>query len=260
MRLCFAVACLAIVALVAVVTPMCALTPHPQFSHRLASFTTTLEGRSSGQKRNLALAAALIHGQVIEPGQPWSFVGTLGPMTPERGFVKSNAYLDGETRPAYGGGCCQLASTVYNAALLANLEIVARSRHIWPVRSVPEGLDAAINDETLDLRLRNPHPFPVRLRVSASGGRVVVTFAGAKRFPERVTVQRRVLETVAAPELVRTDDALPPGEFKRRRRGRRGVRVVVERTITTPDGAQRRETLSDDFYGPRNGIVAVGER
>lgn len=228
-----------------------------RFEEILSSFTTTLQGRTAGQKQNISLACSLINGKVLLPNQTFSFIGAVGATTPDRGFVKSNAYLDGEIRPAYGGGCCQLSSTVYNAALLANLDIVERSRHIWPVRSVPEGLDAAVNEETLDLKFRNPYDFPIKIRARIRGERLIVSIHAPRKPDETVHVVRRVLESVEAAEVIKPSPALRNGEIKRLRRGRNGSRVVVERVVTGPEDV-RREAISDDFYGPRHGVVQVG--
>src|SRR5438270_2911266 len=135
-----------------------ALLLRPQAAPRgvvVASFATSLRGRTPDQVVNMRRAARALDGVTLQPGQTFSMERALGPVTAEAGYLPALAIRDGEPAEEDGGGICQVASTLYNAALRADLAIVERQRHVWPVHSVPPGLDCGFSSGHLDLKFRN---------------------------------------------------------------------------------------------------------
>ena len=105
---------------------------------------------------NMQLAMEAINGSVIKPGATWSFNKSTGDTTTgELGYVKSSAIVNGSYEPQYGGGICQAATTIYNAGLRANMEIVERLPHQYASTYVPVGLDATIDYGNIDLKMKN---------------------------------------------------------------------------------------------------------
>jgi vancomycin resistance protein YoaR len=159
----------------------------------LGAFSTTLTGSLPERTRNLALAAAALDGLVLRPGEELSFNRAVGPRTAERGYLAAPVILREERQVQVGGGVCQVASTLFDAALLAGLGVVERHRHSSPVDYVALGEDATIAWGAKDLRLRNDLEQDVRLRVSVVGltlsARVEGAEAGAETF-ELVTERR----------------------------------------------------------------------
>jgi hypothetical protein len=92
-------------------------------------------------------AAAALNGAVIAPGRELSFNHVVASWTPDRGFVLAPVSYDGQLVVDWGGGVCQTSTTLYNAALLAGMEITERHRHFWPPRYAPPGADAAVHFE-----------------------------------------------------------------------------------------------------------------
>ena len=167
----------------------------------LASFTTDLAGRSEAQTKNIVLGLARLDGRIIPPRAVFSFNETVGRRVIEDGFDRAPALtLDG-VRDSPGGGICQLSSTLYNAALLADLAIVERWPHMRPILSVGTGRDATVEYGRFDLRLLNPHPFSIRLAGRVEGERLVVEVRGSAPLPHGVTV--RVERTQEAGRHVR---------------------------------------------------------
>jgi vancomycin resistance protein YoaR len=146
--------------------------------------------------------------------------------------------------PGIGGGVCQVSTTLYNAALLANLEIVRRSHHQFPVKYVPSGRDATVADGYLDLRFRNRLDRPVALNITAEGSRVIARVVGAPECRRRVSLLRTGVRSIPT----RTVSA--PAGRTRARPARRGQRVTLIRVVQAPDGSVRRETISRDYYRP----------
>ena len=109
----------------------------------LGQYTTTLRGRTESQRYNAERAARALDGRVIKPGDALSYNEIVGPWTADAGYKRAPVSYDGELLSAWGGGVCQTSTTLYNAALLAGLEIVERHRHAWPPKYIAPGRDAA---------------------------------------------------------------------------------------------------------------------
>lgn len=131
--------------------------------------------------RNLELACEAINGTIIKPGNEFSFNNIVGERTPDKGYRPATAYVaGGESKEEYGGGVCQVASTLYMCALQADLEITERTEHMYRVTYVPDGLDATIYWGSLDFRFRNNTAYPIRIDASVSGGYVHIQFIGTE--------------------------------------------------------------------------------
>lgn len=127
---------------------------------------------------NLILACEAINGTIIRPGEVFSFNDIVGERTSDKGYLPAAIYSGGETVDGLGGGVCQVASTIYYAALLADMEIVERTEHMFEVSYVPPGLDATIYWGSLDFQFRNNTDYPLRINASVSGGQVHVELVG----------------------------------------------------------------------------------
>lgn len=127
---------------------------------------------------NISLAAAAINNSVVWPQEEFSFNEIVGPRTPERGYMPAPVILQGASNFDYGGGVCQVSSTVYNAALAAGLPIIERHPHSRPVRYVPFNRDATVNFGYLDLRIRNDTNSPIIIKSGVDQGKVWVSILG----------------------------------------------------------------------------------
>ena len=124
---------------------------------------TSLSGSSDNRISNVKKACELLDGLVLIPGQTLSFNDTLGERTEANGWKPATAYANGEVRQEYGGGICQVSSTLYNAALYANLEIVERACHQFQVGYLPWGMDATVSWGWPDFKFRNDAEYPVKI-------------------------------------------------------------------------------------------------
>jgi vancomycin resistance protein YoaR len=230
----------------------------PPQEHEIAAFTTSLSGRTKRQRHNIELAAKALNGQVIAPQQVFSFHRAIGSTSADRGYVKAAAYQDGELAPEFGGGVCQVSSTLYNCALLSNCKIVERTRHVWLVRSVPPGLDAAVASGVHDLRFQNTLPAPIRVRAEMVGDRLIIRFLSTHHLPYRVKITREVPAVFQPTEVVEVDPTLPDGARKTVNRGQLGYRVRVYRSRYRNGKETQRELVSQDYYAPMNKVARVG--
>jgi vancomycin resistance protein YoaR len=112
---------------------------------------------------NIALAAKKIDGVILNPGEEFSYNGTVGQRTESAGFKKAGAYANGKVVQELGGGICQVSSTLYCAVLYANLEITDRTCHYFPVDYLPSGLDATVSWKSPDFKFKNNRDYPIKL-------------------------------------------------------------------------------------------------
>lgn len=136
------------------------------FRDELSTATTSLSGSSANRIGNVKLAAGIINGTELKPGETFSYNDKLGQRTAERGFKYAGAYSGGQVVQEIGGGICQLSSTIYYCTLLANLKIVERTCHYFPVGYLPAGLDATVSWKTPNFRFTNSRDYPIRIEAS----------------------------------------------------------------------------------------------
>jgi len=133
------------------------------FADCLSSKATSLSGSSSNRINNIALASEAINGLVLMPGEMFDYNVVVGERTAARGYLPAGAYSGGQTVQEYGGGICQVSSTIYYCALYSNLEISTRLCHMFPVNYLPPGLDAAVSWGGPEFRFVNVREYPIKI-------------------------------------------------------------------------------------------------
>ena len=144
----------------------------------LASHSTTSSNTAAGN-HNMKKAMDMCNGSIIKPGEIWSFNGCTGNSNIESdGWKKAVVYVGGRQDYGVGGGICQASTTIYNAALMANLGIVERHYHIWAAGYAKAGFDATIDYPGLDLQLQNNTEYPVYIECYMDGKKLVANIYG----------------------------------------------------------------------------------
>ncbi len=227
----------------------------------LASYATNVALRTPAQRRNARQAANALNDSVIPPGAVFSFNRTVGSWSADRGYVPAPVSYDGELVKAPGGGVCQTSTTVYNAALLAGMEIVQRHHHDYAPGYAPPGRDAAVAQYTIDLQFRNPYSFPVRVKCGVHGKRLVASFYGLRRPPYQIRVESSFLSVSRPLSITRVIVGTRGVGLHAyvRNPGATGYRVRTYRTYYLQGRVMKRQLLSDDTYGCMNRIVQVVE-
>ena len=187
------------------------------------------EHLADGKRGNQRMMAAALDGMRVDPGEVLSLWRCTGRPSAARGYMAGAAIVAGELTSEDGGGTCQLSTVLYNAGLLAGLEIVERHAHSADVygedRYFEPGRDATIEYGVLDLRFRNPYPFPLLLELTSDDDRVAAAF----RAP------------VANLPAVAIDVEVPPA-------GDATWSARTLRTVTPPGGQPRHEDLGWSVY------------
>lgn len=213
----------------------------------LAEYRTPLSGRTGSQAHNAWMALSRLNGVEVPAGAEFSFNERAGPWSRDTGYRKAPVSFNGQLIADWGGGVCQASTAVYNAALLAGMEIVERHRHVHAPSYVPPGRDAAVAYATVDLRFRNPHPFAVRLVADRNAHSMRIRIVGRGSVGEPIRVQEEVLHVAPPREYVVGSG----GQSVRvRNAGRSGFETRVWRIRGT-----RRELISRDVYPVMDRIV-----
>jgi vancomycin resistance protein VanW len=230
-----------------------ALAADDAFSHIWGGFSTSLQLRSTEQRHNTATAARDLDRVIIAPGETFSFNERVGARDTGKGYRAAPIITaTGLLQDIPGGGICQLASTIYNAGLLAGMEVVERHPHSRTVGHVPPGRDATIASWRKDLKLKNPHPYPLQLRIALNQNRLTTSLYGPiqKLFSVEITVSRtRLLPDT----VVVTGTAHTPQQ-----QGASGFSTETRRIIKE-NGQTRDELISQDIY-PAPSRVLTGAR
>ncbi len=145
---------------------------------RLASYDTDYNPGKVGRSANLALACKKINAHIIMPGEVFAFNKVVGPRTTQNGFKNAIIFEAGQEVEGLGGGICQVSSTVFNAALLSNMEIVQRRCHSLKVVYVPLGRDAMVSYGSSDFQFKNNNKNPVVIFANAYRGKLNVEIWG----------------------------------------------------------------------------------
>ena len=148
------------------------------YRDRLCFMTTNYWDSDSDRIGNIHLAADCLNGRVILPGQVFSYNEAVGERTEERGYRWAGAYADGEVTTEIGGGICQVSSTLYCAAMYAQMKTTMRQNHWFPVSYLSMGYDATVSWGGPDYRFKNTRDYPVRLNVYYDDHSVTIEFWG----------------------------------------------------------------------------------
>ena len=229
------------------------------FPDLLATCTTTYITSKVGRTTNLKLASSKINGYVLMPGETFSYNDVVGERTVEAGFQMAGVYSNGQEVDGLGGGICQISSTLYNAALLANLEIVERRNHQFVTSYVPAGRDATVVYGTTDFKFKNTRKYPIRIVATANAGIATISIYGIKEENEYTfKFSTKTISTIPYSTQYVDDSTLPTGTEVVKQKGANGLitetyitKILNGKTIST-------ELLSRDTYSAMTRIVRRG--
>ena len=226
----------------------------------LSSYTTTFKSEDVNRTDNIKLAALKTNGTILYPGSIFSFNEIVGPREKEFGFKEALEIVDGEFVPGIGGGICQVSSTLYNAVLLANLNIVERYNHSKPLSYVPLGRDATVAYDALDFKFVNNTTEPLLIVAEVEGNKLVVGILGQRSLAETVEIKNEQREKIP-PAIVKKEDAnLYIGETMVEQEGNPSYKVTTVRVVWLKGRQISREVLSKDVYLGEDTIVKVGTK
>lgn len=228
----------------------------------IGTYYTTFNNSDRNRNTNLAVGCNYINGTILAPGEVFSANIELGSQTAAGGYKMAGVYNNGKVEQGMAGGVCQVTTTLYNAALMAELEIVERHPHSMTVGYVPLGRDAAVAGNYKDLKFRNNTEYPIMIEAYASGGKLVMNIFGHEvhNASRKVSFDTVYEATIPKPaEKVTEDPERLEGEREVTSKGRTGCKVSVYKTVTE-GGKTSRNWFSSSSYRAVADEVTVGTK
>lgn len=228
----------------------------------LSTFSTTSTNNKDAD-HNMKLALDSANGTVLEPGETFSFNKTTGNTTNgSLGYRKAHAISGGKLIDAYGGGICQASTTIYGAALRANLKIVSRSPHSWPSTYVPIGQDASVNYPSTDFKFQNNTDHQIFISAYMKGKKLTVEIYGTPSGDyDNIKVVSWKTESIKPGKTKYVNDStLKKGVKKQDVQARTGYRAVAYKVFYKNGKEIRREQIASSYYRPIAGVVRVGTK
>ncbi len=225
----------------------------------LGEMTTKFDVGYTTRAANIRLAVGFLTGAELLPGEEFSFNTRIGEITAEKGYQVAKGYSNGTVVDSVGAGVCQISSTLYNAVLNANLQIVKRSNHSLPVSYLPLGQDAAISYPVQDFKFKNNSDSPIKILAGVDGGNLTVQIMGISdgSFTD-VEIVNNTLSVIEPKTREVPDESLAPGKRVTAKKGSRGY-VVESFRVVYKDGVEiKREALGKSTYKAQDKIINVG--
>ncbi len=229
------------------------------FSKVIGEHTTTFKTSDVGRSKNIALATHKINGTILAPGEIFSYNDVVGERSYSEGFQTAHVYVNGETVDGIGGGICQVSSTLFNAVVFANLDIVERVNHQLTVSYVPLGRDATVDYGNIDFRFKNTTGNPVKIVGTCEDGTLHMALLGFKEHDnETVTFETVTVGHTDPPERKVDDPTLPLGEEKEESPGSIGYIVDTYKVIHRDGMPDEKIYLCRSNYRGTFRIIHVG--
>lgn len=203
----------------------------------LGGYRTVLKDPLPGEEYNVHLAADMLAGTVVRPGEVFSQNSAIGPYTESRGFREGPTYIGTMLTTTVGGGVCKIASTLYNVAVLSNVKITERHNHTMPVPYVPYGQDATVSYGNKDFKFTNTTGSDILIWAKGVDNVLYMAFYGSRHAPA-VEWIHEVLETTKAPVMYRINGSLRENEKRLLMEGMDGAVVKSWVRITEGDDVQ----------------------
>ena len=229
------------------------------FPNKLQEFSTRYDASLYGRSENLRIATSKIDGTVLMPGQQFSFNGVVGERTVQEGYKNAAIFAGDSVVDGLAGGICQVSSTLYNAALLSNLQIDERYNHSFKTSYLEVGRDATVVYGVKDLKFTNNRSYPIKIEGSSENGVVNFAIYGIEEDTEyKINIIPVITSTIPYTVQTITDNTLAPGSQRVDQAGSSGYRVTTYKETVLNGAVISKEQISNDIYKAMNRIVRVG--
>ena len=228
----------------------------------MGSFSTSYGTSAAGRSHNIELSTQHINDTILMPGETFSFNDVVGPRTEEAGFQEAGTYVGNKVEPGIGGGICQVSTTLYRAAMRANIRSTERTNHSMAVGYALPGLDATVAYGYLDYKFTNPYDFPIYIQGYTSGKVVTYNIYGDSSALQGKTYDmiNEILQTLPPETKVIDDPTMDVGTEVNEGGGMTGYKVTSYQ-VTYENGVEvNREKVSTDTYNKVDVIIKKGTK
>lgn len=228
----------------------------------LGTFTTSYAGSSEGRCINVENGAKLINGTLLYPGESMSVYDKVAPFNADHGYRLAGSYENGTTVQTYGGGICQVSTTLYNAVLRAELEVTERQNHSMTVSYVELSEDAAIAGTEKDLKFKNNLDHPIYIEGKTSGNTITFTIYGKEYRKKNRSIDfvSETTSTRSPSEKKVKDSSLEEGKTKVESSGKTGYTAKLWKVIYKDGEEQERVQVNSSSYMSVPKVVRVGTK
>lgn len=225
----------------------------------LYSFTTTFSASDANRNFNIARAASILSGTVLYSGEKFSFSDIVGYTNQANGYKEATVYTSAGTDTGYGGGVCQVSTTVYNAALFSYMKITERHNHSYTVGYVPLGQDAAVSDGGYNMCFINTRNNPIKVVASTTSNSITVSIYGTKSEMDnyKVSLAQASSSSISPGVEYRDTSDLSLGQERVIQNAKVGYNVSLSKTVTY-NGAVIETSTINSSYKALNKIVERG--
>ena len=226
----------------------------------LGTFSTDFSRSKAGRAANVKNACSLINGHIVYPGEQFSVYSAISPITEDNGYELAGAYENGQVVESVGGGVCQVSTTLYNAIIRAELEVVQRFNHSMIVSYVDPSDDAAIAGTYKDFKFKNNLDYPIYIEGYCSGGIITFNVYGVEMRKEGREVSFHS-ETVSEtePEIqFNFDGSQPVGYYSVDQSPHKGIVARLWKTVKENGEVVSDEVFNNSNYKASPKIVTVG--
>lgn len=229
------------------------------FPDLLGTCSTKYNAGNKGRTTNLKLSAGKINGTVLLPGEEFSYNKVVGERTIQAGYKMAATYSNGKVVDGLGGGICQISSTLYDAAVFADLQITKRRNHQFVTSYLPAGKDATVVWGAQDFKFVNSRKYPIKITATVSGGVATIQIWGVKEEVEYdISIETQKIATIAYTTQYIEDPSLPAGQQVVVQNGSNGTKVKAYKVKKLNGKVISKTLLSTDTYNPMKKIVKVG--
>ena len=220
----------------------------------------TFYGGEANRIHNVQLVAHLVDKHVIAPGETFSFNGTTGERSEDKGFLEAPVIINGELKTGLGGGVCQVSTTVFNAAYEAGLPIVSRTNHALYISHYPQGRDATVNYPDTDLKFTNDTGHYILLRTWVGSSSLTVALYGTPVHRRVVSETSPLVVTGPAPIKRIKDPSLFVGQTVVEEPGSSSLKTSNQRKVYDADGKLLFDTTFYSSYRGELKVIRVGTK
>ena len=226
----------------------------------LGTFTTSYSTSNGSRSKNISNGAQLINGTVLYPGDTFSTYEVVSPFTTANGYEMAGSYLNGKVVDSLGGGICQVSTTLYNAVLLSELEVVERSNHSMIVTYVDPSADAAIAGTYKDFKFKNDTDAPIYIEGVTADKKITFTIYGEETRPSNRSIKyvSKTLSTTDPGVIIVADPGQPIG-FRAVDSAHRGVQAELYKHVYVNGVEESVTKVNKSTYNasPRTVIIGV---
>ncbi len=226
----------------------------------IGEYSTTFNSAVLGRSENIKLASNSINNTLLMPDEEFSFNKSTGPRSAEAGYKEAPVIINGELVPDTGGGVCQVSTTLYQAAVRSNLEVIARRNHGLPVNYVPLGQDATVSYGYIDFKFKNNKEYPIYIESFINGNRLFVKIHSKKSDNISIDLESEVVEVIDPKIEIKKDENMYLNEKKIIKKPKKGYRVITYKVYKEEGKEIKREKITKDYYPPKEGIIVEGVR